>query len=62
MAVMNLDYPVAQAAFFLMALTVVSMNLFVDFLYGYLIRELSINEVHDHHVTQQAYGKKKARA
>ena len=36
MAVMNLDYPVAQAAFFLMALTVVSMNLFVDFLYGYL--------------------------
>jgi peptide/nickel transport system permease protein len=36
MAVMNLDYPVAQAAFFLMAVTVVSMNLFVDFLYGYL--------------------------
>jgi peptide/nickel transport system permease protein len=36
LAVMNLDYPVAQAAFFLMAVTVVAMNLFVDFLYGYL--------------------------
>ena len=35
-AVMNLDYPVAQGIFFLMAVTVVIMNLLVDFLYGYL--------------------------
>ncbi len=35
-AVMNLDYPIAQAVFFLMAVMVVTMNLIVDFLYGYL--------------------------
>jgi peptide/nickel transport system permease protein len=35
-AVMQLDYPVAQAVFLLMAITVVSMNFFVDVLYGYL--------------------------
>jgi peptide/nickel transport system permease protein len=35
-AVMHLDYPVAQAAFFIMAGTVVFMNFIIDILYGYL--------------------------
>ena len=35
-AVMSLDYPVAQAAFFLMAVTVVIMNFIADLLYGFL--------------------------
>ena len=36
LAVERLDYPVAQAAFFLMSGTVVIMNFFIDILYGYL--------------------------
>ena len=35
-AVMGLDYPVAQAIFFLMATTVILMNLVADLLYGFL--------------------------
>jgi peptide/nickel transport system permease protein len=35
-AVMGLDYPVAQAAFFIMAVTVVLMNFVADLLYGFL--------------------------
>ncbi|MCL5951273.1 MAG: ABC transporter permease [Chloroflexi bacterium] len=35
-SLMDHDYPVAQAGFFLTALVVVSMNLVVDVLYGYL--------------------------
>ena len=36
LAVMRLDYPVAQAAFLLMSGTVVIMNFIIDILYGYL--------------------------
>ena len=35
-AVMGLDYPVAQATFFLMSVTVILMNLIADLLYGLL--------------------------
>jgi peptide/nickel transport system permease protein len=34
MAVNDLDYPVAQASFFLMALTILAMNFVADLLYG----------------------------
>jgi peptide/nickel transport system permease protein len=36
LAVSRLDYPVAQAAFFLMAAVVIVVNFLVDLLYGYL--------------------------
>lgn len=35
-SVTNHDYPVAQAAFFIMATIVITLNLVVDLLYGYL--------------------------
>jgi len=36
LAVSRLDYPVAQAAFFLMAVVVIAVNFAVDLVYGYL--------------------------
>lgn len=38
------DYPVAQAAFFVMATVVIVANLLVDLLYGYLDPRISINK------------------
>ena len=35
-AVLQRDYPVAQAAFFVMGVVVITMNFFADLLYGYL--------------------------
>jgi len=40
-ALNDLDYPVAQAAFFVMALTILSMNFIADILYGFIDPRIS---------------------